>query len=500
MTSRRSHLQIFFVVSKLEPEDRTESSDEDEEPRNAAQSTKRIRESEVQSRKKQRVYERLVKHGFLSEEPGVSMDENERFHGLSAWRIQRYHEMKKKNPNASSDEFTGYVEAFDRFQTSLQKFAEESLRARVEQVCQILIRVLSRCLDFFIQKANVLKKSKKVMEKTLETLLQEEQEIHSNISRELDEKPNEIQELLTTAVNETHDGILWEAKNFQYVLTEFTIPQTGFVTKKAAVGHCQDQLQRMVANKLQGRMKETLSMMFRSRDLFFTQLKERIEQIENQIAADGDIPSAAHALGRSLLSVYEAQITFGKRDGAALHFIKKFASWFYDLICDPVDTIVNTVAGRVQVGSSAWKEKVVSNVLKRVDPSKMAKEIVTNLKAHFATCHEEFTGEIKKVQELFKRGGTISDEQRGKVLEFAPNLAHLEMRAYGVMNKFKFGLPRKGDLIGSGAQGSVFACDNITTLEGKPCVVKVVGVASEEVLKDLTLELHNTRYNKNGFN
>ena len=80
-----------------------------------------------------------------------------------------------------------------------------------------------------------------------------------------------------------------------------------------------------------------------------------------------------------------------------------------------------------------------------------------------------------------------------KVLGFAPNLALLEMQAYGVVDRFKFGLPSKGERIGTGAQGNVFACDKIMTPEGRPCVVKVVDVASEEVLKDLTLELHNTR-------
>jgi len=151
------------VVSKLEPEDRAESSDEDEDLGASASARTKTQELEVQSRKKHRVYERLVKNGFLTAEPGVTMDENERFHGLSAWRIQRYNEMKENNPQAPSDEFAEYIESFKRFQDSLKKFAEESLRARVEHVCKILIRVLSRCLDFFIKKANVLKTGKKQM-------------------------------------------------------------------------------------------------------------------------------------------------------------------------------------------------------------------------------------------------------------------------------------------------------------------------------------------------
>ena len=491
MTSRRSDLAIFFVVSKLEPEDREESSDEDEEPSTSAR--KKILELEVQSRKKQRVYERLVKYGHLSAKPGVTMDENERFHGLSAWRIQRYNEMKERNPKASSDEFTEYIEAFKRFQDSLKKFAEESLRARVEHVCQILIRVLSRCLDFFIQKANVLKKDKKLMMKTLQTLLQEEQAVHENICNSLDDKSKEIQDLLSDAFADVQGGILKEAENFEYALTEFNIPQDGFVTEKAAVAHCHDQLQRMVINKLQREIKVILRMMFCSRDQFVTQLKERIEQIEEEIASGGETPSAGLALGRGLLSSYEAKITLSKHNGIQ-SFIKKVATWFYEMICDPLSVIINTVKGKVQVGSKNWKTKVASNALKRVDPSKMAMEIVTNLKAHFSACHKEFIEEIKKVQGLFDRRETIKDEQREKILEFSPNLALLEMLAYGVMDRFRFGLPRQGDLIGTGAQGSVFACDNITTPSGKPCVVKVVKVSSEEVLKDLTLELHNTRY------
>ena len=261
MTSQRSDLPIFFVVSKLEPEDRAESSEEDEEA--SASARKKILELEVQSRKKHRVYEKLVKYGHISAEPGVTMDENERFHGLSAWRIQRYKEMKERDPNASTDEFTEYIEAFRRFQDSLKKFAEECLRSRVEHVCQILIRVLSRCLDFFIQKANVLKKDKKLMMKTLQTLLQEEQEVHDNICNSLDSKSKEIQDLLSDAFADAQGGILKEAENFEYVLTELNIPQDGFVKEKAAVAHCHDQLQRMVINKLQGEVKVILSMIDR---------------------------------------------------------------------------------------------------------------------------------------------------------------------------------------------------------------------------------------------
>ena len=79
MTSSGTDLSIFFVVSKLEPEDRTESSDEDDEPRGHAAPVKarKKRELEVQNRKKTRVYERLVKNGhFLLDCPWIKTSDS----------------------------------------------------------------------------------------------------------------------------------------------------------------------------------------------------------------------------------------------------------------------------------------------------------------------------------------------------------------------------------------------------------------------------------------
>ena len=481
------------MVSKLEPEDRTESSDEEDESSQNA-SARLAAEAKVHTRKKKRVYERLIKHGYLSSEPSAPpMDQNERFHGLSAWRIQRYNALKKDSPKADPGEIDPYLQAFNRFQDCLKKFAEESLRARVEKVCQILIRVLSRCLDFFIRKANMLKKGQLMMMKTLDVLLQEEREVHTNIIRSLEQKSKEIEELLTESFDGARDDIRHEAEVFEYDLTEYAIPRDGNVSERAAVVLCKEQLQRMVVNKLQGEIKEKLNMMFRSRDVFLTTIKERIEKIEQEIAPGGDIPSAALALRRSLLSSYDAEISFDRRDGVISRFIQSFAKWFQDFLRDPKEHFLASLMGKVRVGSSEWKKEVAEAVLKKVEPSKVTEKIIVSLKEHFTTNHDQFVGEIKKVQSLFYRGETIKEEQRHKILAFAPNLALLEMLAYGVMDKFNYGLPKKGEVIGTGAQGSVFACENITTPKGKPCVVKVVSVAREEVLKDLTLELHNTR-------
>lgn len=499
MISKRPDLPIFFVVSKLEPEDRTESSDEDEDEDSTVSEKARLKnEAEVHKRKKKRVYDQLVKLGYFPAESSGAMDENNRFHGLSAWRIQEYNRKKKADPGTADKMFGVYIRAFDRFKSCLVKFAEESLRERIEKVCQILIRVQSRCLDFFIRKANVLKKGQRQMMKTLEVLLEQEKEVHENIIGSLKDTRihKEIEDLLSESFEKARYSILKEAETFDYVLTEYVIPPGGVVKDRAAAGLCKEQLQKMVVNKLQGDIKESLNMMFLSRDVFVSEMKERIEQIEREIGSGGEMPSAALALGRSLLSSYDAQISFEKPGGLISRVIKSFAKWCFEFLSGPTRTLSATMAslqGKEPVGTALWKKNVASAVLKRVDPPKMTAEILRSLEEHFTLSHEEFVEEIKKVQALFARGDTIKDEQRQKILEFAPDLALLEMLAYGVMDKLKYGLPKMGELIGSGAQGKVFACKNIKTPEDNPCVVKVVNVETEEVLKDLTLELHNTR-------
>ena len=224
--------------------------------------------------------------------------------------------------------------------------------------------------------------------KTLETLLREEQQVHDNIIRDLkDEKQAmDIQELLSDAINGAREDILKEAGDLEHVLTEFTIPSSGHVKEKEAVAYCQDQIQGMVVKKLQGEIKQKLTMMFRSRDLFLVHLKDGMEQIQGEIARDNDIPSATLALSKSLLSSYEAQITFSQRNGAAFRFIKKLSVWFYKAIRYPIKTIIKTISGEDQVGSKKWKTDVASDALAKVDPSDMAQEIVRSLKQLFCDC------------------------------------------------------------------------------------------------------------------
>ena len=73
------------LSQKIGPSLQTKTTDESGQSTSTRSAKKEV---ELQRRKKKRVYERLVKHGYFPAESVQTMDENERFHGLSAWRIQ----------------------------------------------------------------------------------------------------------------------------------------------------------------------------------------------------------------------------------------------------------------------------------------------------------------------------------------------------------------------------------------------------------------------------
>ena len=106
----------------------------------------------------------------------------------------------------------------------------------------------------------------------------------------------DIKELFSDAINGAREDILKEARDFEYVLTEFTIPSSGQVKEKTVVASCQDQIQGMVVNKLQGEIKQKLTMMLGSRDGFLVHLKDSIKVFEPSLPLTPDLQSSVSIL------------------------------------------------------------------------------------------------------------------------------------------------------------------------------------------------------------
>ena len=476
ITGQEKDLDIFYVVSKVDPEERLCSDDEDSDASGE--------EERVQDSKKRRVLEKLIKNGYLPAEGN-----KERFHALSAWKINKWNQQKKKNPRWNDPEYDEYIEGFERFKRCLQTFCEVRLLRIIERVSSVLIGVLSRCLDFFIKKANVLHKDNEAIRVMLQTAQEEEQTVNASILHDLENRQRDIAEVIENTIHETKGEILKEAVAFEYDLTKVTdLTSDGHVSSQAAATECRSQIRSMVINKLQGRIKEKLLQMFSTRDQFVSELEQRILNLEKATSRDEESPStAAHALAQSLVTCYDVQVKTNEATGGLPGFFTRFLKFLFS------PKLVDKIKGKVPVGKAEWKKNVASKAMDGVNPHEVTENLIKTLKEHFVDCHNMFAAEIKKVETLFTLGETMKDEQRKKIQELAPEIAMLEMLTHSVLDRQKFGVPEKGELIGSGAQGNVYACKNIRSPAGKPCVVKVVPVSSDTLFKDLTLELHNTR-------
>ena len=475
-------LDVLYVVSKIDPEERLSSDEEDGEV------------ERVQDSKKKRVLEKLIKHGFLSAD---DLRSKERFHGLSAWKIHKWNQLKKENPEWDDPDYMEYIRDFEHFKRCLQSFYEARLRAEIEKAAMKLIGVLSRCLDFFIKKANVLLKDNEAIRVMLKTAQEEEETLHEGIIRDLENRHKEIAEVIQETVEEAKEEILKEAGVFEYDNEKITgLTTDGYVSSGTAKKQCQLQICNMATNKLQAKIIEKLQHMFASRDQFLKELEERIKKLEEETRKSDDSPStAAHAIAQSLVTCYDVQvkptITFS---GLLRSFCREFIRIWRNILRRDLSEILFSLKGRLRVGDAEWKKEIARKGLAAVNPDEIAKDLIKGLKKHFVGCHKTFASEIGKITDLFQVGETLKDDQRKKIRELAPDIARLEMWTHSVLDRQRFGVPEKGELIGSGGQGKVYACKNIRSPAGKPCAVKVLRLSDNDQLKDLTLELHNTRY------
>jgi hypothetical protein len=403
-------LEIFYVVSKIEPQESDSSGDEDEEDYGTVKET-------VQDSKKRRVYEQLVKNGFLS--PDKDMHSNENFHGLSAWKLFEHRRKKKENPKLNDSDYKEYTDAFERFQSCLKTFSESSLKESVKRCCQKLISVLSRCLYFFIERANVLKQDRDAMIAMLKSIEAEEKILHRNIFIQIQKQKEEILEVMANDIEDLKDNAAEDARAFQYS-EEFVVPAKDgfkFVKGAEAVNQFRMQIEQMVFNKVEKRVKDTLVRMFATRGEFLENLVKKVKTIEKEAFPIEHRSNAALAtLYSNLVFCYEPDVDCKKGDLSIKRIIKHMVEWIKRLVKQPSAALH---LGKVNVGDPEWKAKVALDTLSAIDLPRIGEEVVKTLNCHFNSCHERFGVELKKIIDVFTSGETLKDDQRkGKIIVF----------------------------------------------------------------------------------
>lgn len=406
INERKSDLDIFYVVSKIEPQEQDSSGEEEEEDDDDDDDEDY---ESVQDNKKRRVFEQLVKNGLLSDEKPIK--DQDYFHGLSAWKLSEYRRRKRKNPdwNDPHKSYKEYIDAFDRFHSCLKTFSETSLKGTTRRSCQTLISVLQRCLYFFIEKANHLKQNRDSVIAMLKRIEEEEKLVHHNVAQQVERQKSEIVDVMVQAINDLKDTVEKDARKFQYG-EEFTVPiRDGFVKSKEAINQCRKQIQQMVFNAVFKRIEETLLKIFSTRDNFFEELEQRVKKIEEEAALDDTTTyGASAALHSNLIKCYELNPQIRNYGLSWDKLFQKFKEIMVGLFKHPIATIT----GKVKVGDPEWKSQIAMETITGINVPQVATELIKSLKTHFDSCHTQFTEQLQNILRVLRRGGTLKDEQR----------------------------------------------------------------------------------------
>lgn len=415
-------LEIFFVVSKIEPKDSDSSDEEDEDDEEDGSERETVQES-----KKRRVFEQLVKNGYLS--PDKDRDSNENFHGLSAWKLYEYRRQIKKNPQLKdpNNVYKEYTDAFDRFQSCLKTFAESCLKGCVKIACQKLIAVLSRCLYFFIEKANLLKQNRDATLVMLKDIDKEVAILHRNVLQQVDKQKEEIKEVMASHIKALEKDVGETARSFSYSEEFIMLGKDGYVSGTEAIKQCRTQIEQMVFNKVQKEIKTTLEAMFHTRDDFLKNLIEKMKTIEGEaFSEEEDFNSAAETLHSNLVVCYEPDYECNTGGWSFKRILKQIGEWIKNFFKRPVITM----KGKVKVGDPTWKEKLALDTLGAIDVSRIGEDLVKTLNTHFENCYGKFKVELKTIVEVLAKGETLKDDQRNgeKTSFFSFSFTHFRNR------------------------------------------------------------------------
>lgn len=418
-------LEIFFVVSKIEPQESDSSDEEDDDDEEDGREKETVQES-----KKRRVFEQLVKNGYLSLDQ--ARDSNENFHALSAWKLYEYRRKLKKNPDwrDPNNVYKEYTDGFDRFQSCLKTFAEASLKGSVRITCQKLIAVLSRCLYFFIEKANFLKQNRDASLKMLREIDRQVDILHENVLQGIHKQKDEIMELLGIHIESLKEDVSETARSFKYSEEFVMLAKDGYVRGSEAVTQCLTQIEQMVFNKVQKEVKTTVGSMFRRRDDFIEELVKKMKTIEEEaFSGEEHSNTASTTLYSTLIVCYEPDIDCTSAGWSAKRILRQMVEWMKRFFTRPVTTLT----GKIKVGDPEWKEQKALETLGAIDVSRIGEGLVKTLETHFQTCYERFKAELKNIMEVLAKGETLKDDQRKGKRSILQLLSSLQFRNYATL-------------------------------------------------------------------
>ncbi|XP_006822237.1 dual serine/threonine and tyrosine protein kinase-like [Saccoglossus kowalevskii] len=427
---------VFFVVTKLD-EHNTNSGDD----MSAAQT------------KKGRVYDRLVDEGFL---PDCPMENCSNFHGISNWRLKSYRRKNKNNPDP-------FVADFFRLQKCICDFIAQSLNNLILESSRILLASHTRCLDYFIMKTTETK-TPEYKEKELKACREIVNDVFKKAISKLDHTSVILQRDLRNVIDKERENIVSSAREYQ-------------ITDVAEVETCNKTIQKLVINIISTAVNEAVADSFKKEDDILIDLYNSVAELVDH----SELSEVASIMKQCTMSSYRTVMATPLRRDSILTRLK---TWLENMT-----TAVQPHKDDTVIIDNNWKEDRALETFSKIDTKAVSKDAISEAKCHLRSSKTQFQKAINQIESLINSDTMITEMDAKNIRTFAPDVASLELRIYSILDRREFGIPERGEVIGTGSRSVVYDCGEMGR-EALPCAVRVV---KYEVGSNDPMEVHYTR-------
>ena len=483
---------VFFAVTKVDPESQDGVSDSDSEDDGDAAhggSTDPLAPSPIEVEKKERAFEKLVEHGFIERQP---MAECTNFHGLSSRNVKKYRRLLKilqptDQTRAILRDYSRYNDDFVRFKSCLLEFTRIQLIKTVINATKILQCPLMQCVDYFIETANNIFENKRFNEANIKLIEAEEKRMYPRIKTTINEASASFKDFVTPVVDRHKESIIEMASKHEY--KQFVVPEDGFVEGRSVLDF-EREIHEVILLKLTGLIHDDVMKKRDGLDNVYDKLAERLEEMQRKL--NGTIPKHD-----ALQFMFQLNYKFDMHKNK---FARTFWQNFKKFFLDCLGQIKQFVGVKVNVSDQSWKANVAREMLEMVGADHIARIITSAMLASIEDRHKSFTARLKDVKELYKKSHELGDLQRSTLRKMSPVFGRLQLEAWNIIDGLQFGELTYGARLGSGAQGEVLDCSAVGP-NGEECVAKVINIRKEEKINNpkeekmgkIGLEIHYTR-------
>lgn len=451
--SRGEMCDPVFIAStdELQEEDTEddlgfEIFDENDKESNGEEQTVAIPKSSDPDRFQKRVFNSLTEAGLLA---GYSRwDDCPYFHGVSVYRVEEAR-------RSAADSHNPFVDAFQKFETSMANFVADSLNFHTKIALeQLVARQVSLIETLFEVRFTLARRAYKTQMK-VDFAINAEEQVYRKLKRTV---AKEQLPKLVMIIDDEKDRALATLPQLAAQLTVDHLP----VNQDSRANRDDDirvahAVQSFVANRFNERTKERIL-----KQLPVLAISSTIEGCVRDLNKDLEATRNINTLLNAVYAPVTTMLHLRPRLPTRLNMSRMF------------DTIFLRSKSPSEAYDHTWKEEVAKDFLSSLSPKCLAQDYCSTVETIIDDAHSGFLNDLEMLKDKAKEIAEEAQAEKSEVrVREGYELAAVVLHARSLLDSLTNSKPQKGTEIGKGASSSVYTCANGSWGPSSNAVIKV---------------------------